>query len=174
MKRELFEWIKAIIIALAIACIILMFFKPVVVKQESMQPSFYSNDYVIVSRQAYTWFGDIKRGDVIIFQSELKDGSGHTKNLIKRVIGVPGDTVEIKEGNVYVNDMMLYEDYLSEEGSSGEMDSIQVEEGKIFVLGDNRRVSQDSRSSEVGQVPQENVVGKVILRIYPFDSIELF
>lgn len=174
MKKELIEWAKSIVIAMVIACVILIFFKPVVVKQESMQPTFYSDDYIIVNRQAYNLFGDVKRGDVIIFESTLTDGQGHSKNLIKRIIGVPGDTVEIIEGNVYVNGKLFYEDYLAEEGSSGEMAPIQVEEGKIFVMGDNRIVSQDSRSWEIGQVDQDTIVGKVVVRLYPFDSMKFF
>ena len=86
--REAYEWIRDIIIALLIAGTILLFFKPIVVKQESMQPTFYSNDYVIVSRQAYNLFGDVERGDVIVFKSDLVDENGEQKHLIKRVIAV--------------------------------------------------------------------------------------
>lgn len=172
--REAYEWIRDIIIALLIAGTILLFFKPIVVKQESMQPTFYSNDYVIVSRQAYNLFGDVERGDVIVFKSDLVDENGEQKHLIKRVIAVGGDTIEIRDGYVYLNGEMLDEPYVAEEGISGEMSSVTVEEGKMFVMGDNRRVSQDSRSPELGQVEESSIVGKVVLRIYPFDSIETF
>lgn len=172
--REAYEWIRDIIIALLIAGTILLFFKPIVVKQESMQPTFYSNDYVIVSRQAYNLFGDVERGDVIVFKSDLVDENGEQKHLIKRVIAVGGDTIEIRDGYVYLNGEMLDETYVAEEGISGEMGSVTVEEGKMFVMGDNRRVSQDSRSPELGQVEESSIVGKVVLRIYPFDSIETF
>lgn len=172
--REAYEWIRDIIIALLIAGTILLFFKPIVVKQESMQPTFYSNDYVIVSRQAYNLFGDVERGDVIVFKSDLVDENGEQKHLIKRVIAVGGDTIEIRDGYVYLNGEMLDEPYVAEKGISGEMGSVTVEEGKMFVMGDNRRVSQDSRSPELGQVEESSIVGKVVLRIYPFDSIETF
>lgn len=137
--REAYEWIRDIIIALLIAGTILLFFKPIVVKQESMQPTFYSNDYVIVSRQAYNLFGDVERGDVIVFKSDLVDENGEQKHLIKRVIAVGGDTIEIRDGYVYLNGEMLDEPYVAEEGISGEMGSVTVEEGKMFVMGDNRR-----------------------------------
>ena len=172
--REAYGWIRDIIIALLIAGTILLFFKPIVVKQESMQPTFYSNDYVIVSRQAYNLFGDVERGDVIVFKSDLVDENGEQKHLIKRVTAVGGDTIEIRDGYVYLNGEMLDEPYVAEEGISGEMGSVTVEEGKMFVMGDNRRVSQDSRSPELGQVEESSIVGKVVLRIYPFDSIETF
>ena len=172
--REAYEWIRDIIVALIIAGTILLFFKPIVVKQESMQPTFYSEDYIVVSRQAYNLFGDVERGDVIVFESKLLDERGEQKHLIKRVIGVGGDTVEIKDGYVYVNGEEVEEPYVAEEGMAGEMGSITVEEGKLFVMGDNRRVSQDSRSPELGQVDEDSIVGKVVLRIFPFDSIETF
>lgn len=172
--KEALEWIRDIVIALVIAGIILAFFKPIIIQQESMQPTFYSNDYVIVSRQSYNLFGDIERGDVIVFKSALLDNNGDEKNLIKRVIGLPGDTIEIVDGYVILNGEVIEEDYLAEQAMSGEMEKITVEEGKVFVMGDNRRVSQDSRSPEVGQVDQDSIMGKVVLRIFPFDSIETF
>lgn len=174
MKAEIKEWIRDILIALVIAGLILVFFKPIVVKQESMQPTFYSDDYVIVSRQAYSIFGEIERGDVIIFESDLVDFKGNPKILIKRVIGLPGDTIEIKDGYVYLNDEKTEEPYLAEMGMSGQMEKVTVQEGKIFAMGDNRRVSQDSRSAAIGQVDQGRVVGKVVLRVFPFNSISLF
>ena len=139
-----------------------------------MQPTFYSNDYVVVSKQSYSIFGDIERGDVIVFRSSLLDENGDQKSLIKRVIGLPGDTIEIKNGYVILNGVTIQEDYLAEQGVSGEMEQITVDEGKIFVMGDNRAVSQDSRSPEVGQVGQDTVIGKVVLRIFPIDSIRFF
>ena len=172
--KEALGWIRDIGIALVIAAIILTFFKPIIIQQESMQPTFYSDDYVIISKQAYTLFGDIERGDVIVFKSDLLDGEGNSKHLIKRIIGIPGDTIEIKNGLVYRNGEKLEEDYVNEKRQSGEMEPIIVEEGKLFVLGDNRRVSQDSRSEEIGQVDQETIVGKVVLRIFPFDKIQTF
>ncbi|MBR6529732.1 MAG: signal peptidase I [Firmicutes bacterium] len=172
--KEALGWIRDIGIALVIAAIILTFFKPIIIQQESMQPTFYSDDYVIISKQAYTLFGDVERGDVIVFKSDLLDGEGNSKHLIKRIIGIPGDTIEIKNGLVYRNGEKLEEDYVNEKRQSGEMEPIIVEEGKLFVLGDNRRVSQDSRSEEIGQIDQETIVGKVVLRIFPFDKIQTF
>lgn len=172
--KEAFGWIRDIVIALVIAGLILVFFKPIVIQQESMQPNFYANDYVIVSKQAYKLFGEVEHEDVIIFKSSLLDASGREKNLIKRVIGLPGDTIEISGGYVIRNGEVIQEAYVAEQAMSGEMEKITVEEGKVFVMGDNRRVSQDSRSPEVGQVSQDDIVGKVVLRILPLDSIKVF
>lgn len=172
--KNLLEWIRDIVIAVIIAAIILAFFKPIIVQQESMQPNFYSGDYVITSRQAYKLFGDPKRGDVIVFKSHLYDEKGKQKNLIKRIIGLPGDSVEIKNGDVYINGELLQEEYVAEQGLSGEMEAVTVPEGRLFVMGDNRRVSQDSRSPAVGTIEMESIVGKVVIRLYPFNQIKVF
>ena len=116
----------------------------------------------------------MERGDIIVFKSKLLDDKGEQKYLIKRVIAVGGDTIEIRDGYVYINGEQIDEPYVAEQGISGEMGSVTVEEGKMFVMGDNRGVSQDSRSPALGQVDESTIVGKVILRIYPFDSIETF
>ncbi len=172
--KEAMGWVRDIVIAIIIAAIILFFFKPIIIQQESMQPTFYSNDYVIVSKQSYKIFGEIERGDVIVFRSSLLDDKGEQKSLIKRVIGLPGDTIEIRNGYVILNGVTIQENYLAEQGVSGEMEPVTVEEGKIFVMGDNRYVSQDSRSPEVGQVDQDTIIGKVVLRIFPLNSIKFF
>ena len=172
--KNLLEWIRDIVIAVIIAAIILAFFKPIIVQQESMQPNFYSGDYLITSRQAYRLFGQPERGDVIVFKSHLDDEKGKQKNLIKRIIGLPGDTVEIKNGDVYINGELLQEEYVAEQGLSGEMEAVTVPEGRLFVMGDNRRVSQDSRSPEVGTIEMDSIVGKVVLRLYPFNQIKVF
>ena len=82
--------------------------------------------------------------------------------------------IEIHEGYVFINGQPVQEDYLAEQGVSGDMEPVTVEEGKVFVMGDNRYVSQDSRAPEIGQVSQDTIIGKVVLRILPLDSIKLF
>lgn len=172
--KEAWGWIRDILIAVVIAAVLLFFFKPIIIQQESMQPNFYSNDYVIVSKQAYNLFGDMEHEDIIVFKSSLLDDNGKEKYLIKRVIGLPGDTIEIKDGYVVRNGELIDEPYVAEQGASGEMGEITVEEGKLFVMGDNRYVSQDSRSPVIGQIDSDTVVGKVMLRIFPLSSIKYF
>lgn len=172
--KELLGWIRDILIAVAIAAVILAFFKPIIIQQQSMEPNFYSGDYVITSRQAYNIFGDPQRGDIIVFKSDLYTDEGEAKNLIKRIIGLPGDTVEIIDGEVYLNGEMLNEEYIKEPGLSGEMEAVTVPEGELFVMGDNRRVSQDSRSGAVGTISQDTIVGKVVVRVYPFSQFKVF
>lgn len=173
--KETLACIRDIAIALLIAAIVLFFFRPIIVQQSSMEPTFNSGDYVIVSKQSYKMFGDIEYGNVIIFKSSLVDENGKEKNLIKRVIGLPGDTIKVVDGYVIRNEETIHEEgYIAEQGMSGDMEEIVVGEGKVFVMGDNRAVSQDSRSDSVGQIDQENIVGKVVLRVFPFNSIRTF
>jgi signal peptidase I len=174
MLKNILDWVKDIVIAVIIAGIILIFLKPIVIQQHSMEPNFQPGDYVITSRQAYTLFGTEERGDIIVFKSSLTDEEGNEKNLIKRIIGLPGDTIAIKEGYVYINGEKIDEPYVAEQGVSGEMDEITVPEGELFVMGDNRAVSQDSRSEEVGTISEDSIIGKVIIRLYPFNNIKTF
>ena len=172
--KNVLEWVKEIVIAVIIAAIILTFIKPIVVRQSSMEPPFYSGDYIFISKQAYRLFGEPERGDVIVFRTDMKDENNKDKNLIKRIIGLPGDTVEIIGGYVYLNGKLIDEPYLNEQGISGEMDEVTVPDGKLFVMGDNRGVSQDSRDVLVGCVDEQNILGKVFVRLYPFNRIETF
>ena len=83
-----------------------------------MEPTFYSGDYIFISKQAYRLFGEPERGDVIVFRTDMKDENNKDKNLIKRIIGLPGDTVEIIGGYVYLNGKLIDEPYLNEQGET--------------------------------------------------------
>jgi signal peptidase I len=141
-----------------------------------MDDTLHDGDRVILATKAYT-FGDVDHGDVIVFKSEMPndDGKGK-KNLVKRVIGLPGDKIEIKDDAVYRNDKRLDEDYvLGGITLSGEFGDkvITVPDEKYFCLGDNRMVSLDSRSSMVGYVPEKKIIGKVVLKISPIRDFGL-
>ena len=154
----------AVILALAVS----VFASPTVVHETSMQPTIDPDDYLILSRQSYR-FGDVERGDIVVFQSDIKDeDQKHDKLLIKRVIGVPGDIITITGGNVYVNGEMLEEDYVGGEKTPGEVRELKVGEDEIFVLGDHRSVSKDSR--EFGCVSQKAIKGKAVFRFFPFNK----
>lgn len=163
------EWLKEIILAIIIAVVVMQFIKPTIVKQRSMEPNFYTNDYLLVSKQSYKLFHNSpEMGDVIIFETNLKTDAGDEKLLIKRVIGLPGDVVSIKEGKVYVNGNMIDDSYTKDQFTNGELEDVVVPENKLFCLGDNRMVSVDSRSTDVGFVDYEQIIGKAVFRIYPF------
>lgn len=163
------ELIKDISVAAVIVLIATQFYEPTRVFGVSMQPSFQENDYLIISRLAYRT-KEPKRGDVVVFQSTLKDKNGKDELLIKRVIGLPGENLVIQDGRVMVDGKVLQESYLRDDYTDGEVD-IEVPEGRYFCLGDNRSRSTDSRDSSVGLVSKDQINGKVIFRIFPFTTI---
>lgn len=144
----------------------LFILQPNQVKGASMEPSFYSGEYILTSKVTYK-FRPLHRGDVIVFRSLQNQNIDY----IKRIIGLPGDTVNIRSGDIFVNNQLIQENYIAartnvwERGFSKDDVPITVPEGTMFVMGDNRPRSSDSR--EFGVVPIENIVGQVFYRYYP-------
>ncbi len=140
--------------------------QPNQVKGASMDPTFASGDYIFTSKITYK-MRSFHRGDVVVFKSP----NNPDIEYIKRVIGVPGDVVMVKDGEVYVNDRLLKEDYIAaktnlwEEGFSKNGEGVKVTDGMLFVMGDNRPRSSDSR--EFGFITQESVIGQVFYRYFP-------
>lgn len=169
--KELFDWILSIVIAIVAAlCIKAFLFDIIEVSGDSMVPTLHDNDRLSVERLC-RFTHNVKRGQIVIFDSGDK-GNGI---YIKRVIALPGDKVEIVDGSVFLNDVKLNEDYLAEGiyTSSGTLTGpLVIPDGYIFVLGDNREVSEDSRY--IGCIPFSMIRGRVLSRIYPFDSIRAF
>lgn len=170
MSENLKEWIKDIVLAIVIAVLILQFIMPTIVREHSMEGTLQSSDYLFVSKKSYKWFGQPERGDIIVFQSSLIRENGDNKLLVKRIIGLPGDTVEIKDGNVILNGEVLEEKYTKDGYTDGYMEKVTVPEGCLFVMGDNRQNSADSRDSRIGFVDQKTVKGKVVLRLFPLNK----
>ena len=156
-------------VAVAIAVTVSLFVSPTIVNETSMQPTIDPNDYLLMSKQAYR-FGEPKRGDIIVFKSNIKaEDNKHNKMLIKRVIGIPGDIITIVDGNVYRNGEKLEESYIKEGGTNGKIYNLEVPVGEVFVLGDNREVSVDSR--EIGCVKISKVKGRAFFRLFPFGKM---
>ncbi|MDR0817564.1 MAG: signal peptidase I [Clostridiales Family XIII bacterium] len=170
MSKSVMIWSRDILIALAIALIIMQFIKPTIVRQQSMENTLHPDNYIFLSKQAYK-LGDVHRRDIVVFKSDLEAGDGSNKNLIKRVIGLPGDRVAIHDGGVYVNGNLLNEPYTKDGTTEGTMDEIVVPEKELFLLGDNRQGSMDSRFAEVGCVPEDLLIGKAVFRLLPLKDI---
>lgn len=168
---EVMAWIRDIVAAVLIAIVIAQFIQPTIVREHSMQNTLQPNDYLILSKMAYKFGGDIDYGDVIVFKSDLDLENGKKKLLIKRVIAKGGDTIAIADGQVYRNGEILDEPYIKDGYTNGGIDETTVPEGKLFLMGDNRVVSIDSRFPEVGFVDEDLVIGKAVVRLYPFDQI---
>lgn len=188
--KEVLDYAKIIIIALVITNVLNIFvFTLSQVRQSSMEPTLYENQQLIVDKLSYG-VSNPKRGDIIVFIEELKvdnsivakfkrlyedmfvkisRGEGRMR-LVKRVIGLPGDIIDIKNGFVYINDVQAVEPYLEvPTNATGLTYPLIVPEGEYFCLGDNRTVSRDSR--EFGPVPIENIEGKVLFRFWPLSKL---
>lgn len=169
MKKEAFEWLKTIVLSILIALLLTSIIRPTIVKGESMMPTLQPNNYLIIDKASY-YFANPEKNDIVVFSTEFENLDGSKKDLIKRVIGISGDNVVIKDGVLYINDEEVKETYVLDEFTKGEIDVI-IPKGEIFVLGDNRDNSLDSRNENLGLVPVENVKGKVLVRLFPFNKI---
>ena len=142
--------------------------EPIRVDGDSMIPTLINNEDMLVEKVGY-WFNDPIRGDMVICYYP-----GYTESCVKRVIGLPGETVSITGGLIYINGVALDEsDYWSGE-IVGDMDPVTVGAREVFVVGDNRNGSKDSRNPAVGCIPYAKVVGRVIAVVWPFDSFRTF
>lgn len=160
----LFEWVRIIVFAVVIALLINHFLiANALIPSGSMETTIMTGDRIIGLRTSY-WFSEPERGDIVIF----KYPDDESKLFIKRVIGLPGDKVEIVEGKVYINDSTepLAEPYLTVE-PKGSFGPYEVPEGSYFMLGDNRNVSKDSRYWDNTFVKEEKIIAKAFFRYYP-------
>jgi signal peptidase I len=184
--NELTEWIKALAIAGILVFVIRWFLvSPFIVDGESMEPNFWNRERIIVNKIMYD-IREPKRGEIIVFH--VPDQG---RDFIKRVIGVPGDTVKVEGDNVYINGKQIEETYLKEAyekaHAAGELynkddgdrsnfpnssypDGV-VPEGMVFVMGDNRSNSEDSR--RIGYIPMDRIVGRADLIFWPIKDFSL-
>lgn len=177
-RRELFDWIQAIVVALVVSFLLKNYVLTLAkVQGESMEPSLQHEDRLYVNRLMY----EPEKGDVIIF----RPASDPNRPYIKRIIATEGDTlyIDFVSGDVFVNDEKIDEPYINEEthlmgryieslianGNYTRENPIVIEEDKMFVMGDNRNASKDSR--EIGQVPEDEIIGHAIFRFWPLNNI---
>jgi signal peptidase I len=166
MDKKIFEWIKTLIITL----IVFFVFKTYVaqayyIPTPSMVPTLKINDRIMTSKLTYK-FADIKRGDIVVFNPPLKSKYPY----VKRVIGLPNETISINNSIVYINGKPLKEPYISELPIN-EFESYKIPANNIFLMGDNRNNSYDSRYW--GAISINNIIGKAEFIYYPFDEIKM-
>ncbi len=176
-RRTILEWLGVIGGGIAIALLVEAFLiQAFWIPSPSMEPTLDVGDRVLVNKLSYK-FHDVHRGDVVVFErppGASTGEDGEIKDLIKRVIAVDGDMIECRETNVYVNGESIDEDYL-EPGTpacgvgSCELRPQQVREGFVFVMGDNRTNSDDSRC--FGPIDQDDIVGRAFIRVLPITDI---
>lgn len=172
--RSAVEWVAVIVGALVVALVVKTFlFQAFYIPSASMEPTLEKGDRVLVNKLSYD-LHDINRGDIIVFELPADMvGPDGIKDLIKRAIGLPGDVIETRDGLVYINGERLDEPYLPE-GVTTDNPPIAkqtVPEGHVYVLGDNRDNSFDSRFDNRGPIPVDTVVGRAFVQVWPPGSI---
>jgi signal peptidase I len=183
-RRLAIEWTVLIVAALVIAFLIKTFlFQAFYIPSESMVPTLKVGDRVLVNKLSYD-LHDVHRGDIVVFKAPPRAEAGNIKDLVKRVVGLPGDVVEARDDSgdvcnteshegichVYVNDRRLDEPYVHGQTTLN-MPRIKVPAGHYFMMGDNRTASRDSRY--FGTVAKSALIGRVFVRIWPPKSVGL-
>lgn len=167
-RGEIYDWMQSLVFALIICIIVFVFiFRIVDVSGDSMNPTLINGDKLVVSDVFY----NPKQSDIVIFRKD----EYKSEALVKRVIATEGQTIDIDfdRGRVYVDGELIDEPYIAEPTYT-QLDfqgPQTVPEGCVFVMGDNRNASSDSRRAEIGMVDKRLIVGKVLLRVFPLDSI---
>jgi len=167
-KNEAWEWIKSLLIAFGLALLIRFFlFAIFMVEGQSMFPTLHDTERLVVNKIVYEMH-EPERGDIIVFEYP----QDREKDFVKRVIGVPGDKIEIKDYKVFRNGEPIEEPYISEPTAPTNI-TYTVPDGTVFVLGDNRPHSKDSRYPEVGYVPYDLIIGRAELVWWPLSAFRL-
>ncbi len=159
--KELWDWVRSILIAVALALLIRLFlFEVFVVEGRSMYPTLNETERLMVNKVIYR-FDQPEIGDIVVF--EYQPG----RDFIKRVIGSAGDKVEILGGRVYVNDQLIEEPYLLDDMEMNDFGPVEVPAGYLFLMGDYRINSMDSRDPRVGFVSIEDLKGRAFYIFWP-------
>lgn len=168
--RGIVKWVFEIIVTLVFAVLVaISAFQTVTLQESAMEPTYSVGQKFFVNRALYK-IKSPKRGDVIVFKTSASDDAALH---IRRVIGLPGETVQIKEGQIYINGNVYEENGAYQEIADGRLadSAITLESGEYFVLGDNRNNSEDSRFSDIGNISKKYIVGKIWFTVSPKSKI---
>jgi len=170
-QHQILENLKIILFSILLALVIRSFIaEPRYIPSDSMLPTLVQGDRLVIDKLSYRFHPPVL-GDIVVFEppKQLQQlGYDKAKAFIKRVMAIAGDTVEVKDGKVYRNGQLLKEDYIFSHPNY-QLPRVLVPEGELFVMGDNRNNSNDSHIW--GFLPVENVIGKAILRFFPFNKL---
>lgn len=167
LGEEIKDWVISILVAVVLALFIRYFIVELyLVDGPSMRPTLQSQERLVVNKFVYR-FRAPERNDILVF----KYPQDQSRDFIKRVIAIPGDTIEIKNGRVFVNQQLLNETYILSQ-TRGDYPLTTIPEGHIFVMGDNRNNSEDSRFADVGFVPYDLIKGKAVMVFWPIDHLK--
>ncbi|MDQ3107556.1 MAG: signal peptidase I [Actinomycetota bacterium] len=175
--RSAIEWVVIIAAALLVAFLVKTFLiQAFFIPSASMEPQLRNGDRIFVNKLSYR-LHDIHRGDVVVFERPAcAVPDPRIKDLVKRVVGLPGDVVEGKTGAVFVNGQRLVEKYLPEGQTTSDFGPVTVPAGKLWIMGDNRENSTDSRvlcSNAPTFIDQDSVVGRAFVKVYPLNDLQL-
>jgi signal peptidase I len=166
--RVLIEWVAVLAAALLVALVVkVVAVQAFVIPSESMVPALEVGDRVLVNKSSYR-LGEPGRGDLVVFERPDRGGADGA-DLIKRVVGLPGETIRASAGTVYVDDRPLGEDYLPGSARTDDFPPLRLGPDEVFVMGDNRQSSRDSRF--FGPVPTDSIIGRAFLRVWPVGDI---
>lgn len=169
VMKELVSWIMYLLLVIGVSFLIVIFVgQRTKVQGRSMETTLSDGDNLIVDKISYR-FRDPKRFEIIVFPYQYQENTYY----IKRIIGLPGETIQIKDGYIYINGELLEEDYGAEvmNQSGIAADPIELGEDEYFVLGDNRNHSADSRDPSVGVLKRDQLMGRAFVRIWPLGRV---
>jgi signal peptidase I len=169
-RRALIEWTAIIVIAVLVSFLMRTYaFQTFYIPSGSMEPTLQIGDRIIVNKLAVTW-GTINIGDIVVFKAPPAENCGEpVTDLVKRVIGIPGDTLRSKGNTIYVDNKPLDEKWTHTEPLGGPITPITLKANQYFMMGDNHSDSCDSRMW--GPVPRSDIIGKAFVRIWPLSRI---
>ncbi|WP_248929743.1 signal peptidase I [Paenibacillus hamazuiensis] len=167
---EIWDWFKSILVALFLVVLVHQFgFHLSTVKGSSMQPTLQEDEWLFINK-TIRYIGSLHRGDVVIIREDDAEHSNHPY-LVKRIVGLPGDKVEIKQGRLYINDEPLAESYVDSSIEDGRFSPHIVEADSYFVMGDNRHRNASFDSRSFGSVPSKQIEGRAEWIVWPFKQI---
>jgi len=170
--RNLVEWVGIVVGALVVALVVKTFLiQAFFIPSLSMYPTLDKGDRVLVNKLSYK-VHDVHRGDLVVFERPPGQPASTIKDLIKRVVGLPGDQIEARSGVVYINGHRLSEPYLVDGVTTDNLPLMTVPKGDVFVMGDNRGDSADSRV--FGPIDEDSIVGRAFIRVWPIPDIHIF
>ncbi|HET7524113.1 MAG TPA: signal peptidase I [Acidimicrobiales bacterium] len=168
-RRVVIEWVAVLAVAVIAAVLIRAFvLEPFFIPSGSMEPTLQVGDRVLVNKLSYD-LHSIHRGDVVVFKKPPNDFTPGIKDLIKRVIGLPGETISGQDGGVYINGHRLKEPWLPKGLTTAPFPAVHIPRGDYFVMGDNRGDSADSRV--IGPIRGSLIVGRAFIRVWPVSRI---
>ena len=166
--RNLVEWVVTLVGALAVALLVQRFlFQPFFIPSASMVPTLEIHDRVLVNKLSYR-LHEVHRGDIVVFE-RANDEPGTIRDLIKRVVAVEGDTIESRGDTLYVNDQPVQEPYRKTSSLGGQVTRLTIAQDQVFVMGDNRTDSTDSRV--FGPIEEDRIVGRAFVKFWPLGDL---